>query len=130
MWQALSENLDSNRTEILHNIDDILGNSAITVGSWKLVQGTSYNGQWDDWYGPSGRSGQYNVSLVNSSPAQIALETLSMATNDSLIEELRQEATLSCTKLGSASRDCHPLEAPCLFNVLLDPCEKRNVADM
>lgn len=43
MWNALSSNLDSNRTEILHNIDDIFGNSAITVGPWKLIHGTTTN---------------------------------------------------------------------------------------
>ena len=27
------------------------------VGDWKLVKGTTYNGAWDSWYGPSGRTG-------------------------------------------------------------------------
>lgn len=39
MWKALSENKTSNRTEILHNIDDIYGNAALTVGTWKIVKG-------------------------------------------------------------------------------------------
>lgn len=39
MWEALSENKPSQRTEILHNIDDIYGNAALTVGEWKILKG-------------------------------------------------------------------------------------------
>lgn len=39
LWNALSEDTESPRANILHNIDDIYGVSAITVGDWKLIQG-------------------------------------------------------------------------------------------
>lgn len=39
MWNALSEDTESPRANVLHNIDDIYGVSAITVGDWKLIQG-------------------------------------------------------------------------------------------
>lgn len=39
LWSALSEDTESPRTSVLHNIDDIYGVSAITVGDWKLIQG-------------------------------------------------------------------------------------------
>lgn len=39
MWKALSEDLTSERTDVLHNIDDIYGNAALTVGEWKIVKG-------------------------------------------------------------------------------------------
>lgn len=39
LWNALSEDTESPRTNILHNIDDIYGVSAITVGDWKFIQG-------------------------------------------------------------------------------------------
>lgn len=39
MWNALSNNTESPRTSVLHNIDDIYGVSAITVGDWKYIQG-------------------------------------------------------------------------------------------
>jgi hypothetical protein len=38
-WIALSEDLPSNRTSVLHNIDDIYGNVALTLGDWKIVKG-------------------------------------------------------------------------------------------
>lgn len=39
MWEALMNNLPSPRYEILHNIDDIFANSALTMKDWKLVKG-------------------------------------------------------------------------------------------
>lgn len=59
MWDALSDNMISKRTEILHNIDNIWGSSAMMIDKWKIVAGTNYNGQWDSWYGPAG---DFNVS--------------------------------------------------------------------
>jgi hypothetical protein len=38
-WMTLSYDLPSNRTSVLHNIDDIYGNAALTVGDWKVVKG-------------------------------------------------------------------------------------------
>jgi hypothetical protein len=38
-WMTLSEDLPSNRTSVLHNIDDIYGNAALTIGDWKIVKG-------------------------------------------------------------------------------------------
>lgn len=39
LWNALSEDTESPRANVLHNIDDIYGVSAITIGDWKLIQG-------------------------------------------------------------------------------------------
>lgn len=39
MWNSLLDDLPSPRNEILHNIDDIFGNSALTMSQWKLVKG-------------------------------------------------------------------------------------------
>lgn len=54
MWNSVSKDEASPRTTTLHNIDDIYGNSALTMDKWKLLNGTTYNGEWDSWYGPSG----------------------------------------------------------------------------
>lgn len=53
-WNAISFDEPSNRTTTLHNIDDEYGYAAITVGKWKLVNGTTYGGKFDNWYGPAG----------------------------------------------------------------------------
>lgn len=39
MWKTLSEDKESERNEILHNIDDIYGSASLTVGNWKLHLG-------------------------------------------------------------------------------------------
>lgn len=39
VWDALSKDLITNRTEILHNIDDIWGNAALTIGNYKMLKG-------------------------------------------------------------------------------------------
>lgn len=63
-----------------------------------------------------------------SSAAQKALNSVGMAVNATLMQELRHDATVMCS--STLEKPCKPLEGPCLFNVLLDPCEKRNVAEM
>lgn len=41
MWDALGKEQPSPRAEVLHNIDDIFANAALTVNDWKLVKGES-----------------------------------------------------------------------------------------
>lgn len=40
--------------------------------------------------------------------------------------ELRDEAEVKC--LGTETSKCQPLKEACLFNILKDPCEQRNLA--
>ena len=49
MWDALSRNTESPRSLMLHNIDEERLISAVRVGEWKLMKGTTYNGAWDSW---------------------------------------------------------------------------------
>ena len=39
LWNALKDDTESPRKSVLHNIDDIYRNSAITMGDWKLLTG-------------------------------------------------------------------------------------------
>lgn len=45
LWSALSDDMKSDRNEILHNIDDIYGSASLTMGEWKVHKGTNYKGQ-------------------------------------------------------------------------------------
>lgn len=130
MWSSLSQDTPSIRTEVLHNIDEIWGSSALTVGEWKLVNGTNYDRTWDGWYGPSGREDNisYDIWKVIHSPAGRSLGWYSKALNLQTISKLRKAAELRCY-FDVPFRECDPIVSPCLFNVTNDPCEFHNVAD-
>ncbi|CAG5005734.1 unnamed protein product [Parnassius apollo] len=128
-WEALSEDLVSDRKSIVHNIDDIYGSASITLEEWKLHKGTNYNGAWDYWYGPSGREGSYNVDLVRTSYAGRAIDKLGLIPSTDKILSLREESTIKCNA-SIVPIACKPLLAPCLFNIEEDPCETRNLADL
>lgn len=80
MWNALRDNAKSPRTEILHNIDNIWGSSALMFDKWKLVVGTNYQGTWDNWYGPSGdrNASSYPVEEIFISKAARAMKSQQM----------------------------------------------------
>lgn len=87
MWDALSDNMLSARTEILHNIDDIWGSASIMVDKWKLVAGTNYQGQWDGWYGPEGNrnASSYPIDDLLTCKAARALKSIQMLPSDTKI---------------------------------------------
>lgn len=130
LWPALSDDTKSDRNEILHNIDDIYGSASLTVGEWKVHKGTNYKGIWDKWYGPAGvRSPTaYNANAVYHSPAGQALTKLNLLPSLQQMRKLRIEATIDCPK-NLAFEICRPLEKPCLFNIVMDPCEQNNMAE-
>lgn len=130
MWQALSEDTKSERTELLHNIDDIYGSASLTVDNWKLHKGTNYKGLWDHWYGPAGSraSTAYNTNVVTHCTAGQALNQFHLLPSVQHIRKMRSDATVECPK-NQTERACRPLENPCLFNIETDPCEQNNLAE-
>ncbi|KAF5270105.1 hypothetical protein FQA39_LY08517 [Lamprigera yunnana] len=129
LWSSLSEDTNSPRREILHNIDEIYGNSALTMGQWKLLNGTTYNGIWDRWYGPSGRSDYYNTTYILNCPASNCLKKVHESLDSRTVEKMRKEAEINCPNSKSEGNPpCKPLEAPCLFDIKSDPCEQQNLA--
>uniref|UniRef100_A0A336MIA9 CSON000254 protein n=1 Tax=Culicoides sonorensis TaxID=179676 RepID=A0A336MIA9_CULSO len=131
LWPALSKNQNSPRNEALINIDDIWDSHGMVVGDYKVVKGTNYHGAWDNWYGPAGNRDpkSYNVENVHKSHAGSALHSLGLLPDDNKIRELRLNADINCSNITSTSH-CNPLEAPCLFNVVSDPCERHNLAKL
>lgn len=129
-WKALSEDLPSNRTSVLHNIDDIYGNAALTLGDWKILKGTTYRGVWDGWYGPSGRAEEYmyDIYKVISSETGRALARMGRSLTSAAVQTLRSQAEVTCMYSRSSRTECNLLQAPCLFNVRNDPCEENNLA--
>ncbi|XP_011505473.1 PREDICTED: arylsulfatase I [Ceratosolen solmsi marchali] len=129
VWNALKKNTQSPRKIILHNIDNIKNISAITVGDWKLIKGSSYNGKWDQWYGPSGRDYDYDLnSIINTCPVAKALNKLGLKLNSKKILVLRSMATINCDLEMVSKSPCNPMNSSCLINIRQDPCEKQNLA--
>lgn len=129
LWYALSEDTESPRKMVLHNIDDIFGVAGLTYGDWKYIQGSTYNGQWDGWYGPSGREWVYDIGGVIGSTAGRAVASIGLALSADVIRRLREDAMIKCPPKNDSLPLCKPLEAPCLFNVQQDPCEDNNLID-
>lgn len=135
VWPALSDDAKSERTEILHNIDDIYGTTyngaSLTVGEWKVHKGTNYKGAWDQWYGPAGLRSltAYDVNAVTRCPAGQALDKLHLLPSVQEMRSIRTEAIVDCIKNQTAHNICRPLEKPCLFNIQEDPCEANNLAE-
>jgi len=128
MWDALSRNKESPRNLMLHNIDEDRLISAVRVGEWKLMKGTTYNGAWDSWYGPDGRTGrEYNLTELHESKVARALAKLGVPIpSDEKIVALRKEADVTCKKPAKAS-PCKPTQQVCLFKIDEDPCELNNL---
>ncbi|KAH8375397.1 hypothetical protein KR200_005104 [Drosophila serrata] len=133
IWQALTHDEASPRRTVLHNIDDIWGSAAVTVGDWKVVKGTNYKGGWDGWYGPSGERSPhaYDWHLVPKSPAGKALVALKMLPSQADQQRLREAATVTCQGQSSQGSSCKAtaFSAPCLFHIRDDPCEQFNLAE-
>lgn len=117
MWETLSNNAPSPRTEVLLNIDPINKVSALRVGNFKIIQGTVYDGQWDGWYGPSGRE---NFTLTEMFKKKFSKQP---GFNSELL------CKQSPAMLEKKNTSCFPAKSPCLFDVTADPCELNNLAD-
>ncbi|XP_014229702.1 arylsulfatase B [Trichogramma pretiosum] len=127
-WQSLAEDRESPRTTILHNIDQVVGVASIMQNEWKLVQGSTYGGKWDHWYGPAGRDYSYDVdSVVRNCPVARALKSLGRGLNATIVGQLRSRATVECPS-NTTQQACYPSKSSCLFNIFQDPCERQNLA--
>lgn len=126
-WKTISENVPTTRKEILYNIESVLGFSAIVNDGWKLVNG-SENIKNSDWFGSAGSDTKITfdeyIDDVRNSEAAINLPKLSV--NE--IKILRRNSTTKCDNFTAVTK-CNPLESPCLFNIINDPCEKNNLAE-
>lgn len=66
---------------------------------------------------------------MTQSPAGQALSRLDLLPTTQEMRKIRSEATVECLNDQGKETICRPLDKPCLFNIIIDPCEKNNLAD-
>lgn len=142
IWSALSLEQDSPRNEVLGHLDDAIGYSAYIKGHWKYVNGSTYGGQYDEWLNEVDETEthssfeNYGKSILQSE-AGMAFHpysySLQKGRHHKMTEmdanKIRASSIVSCdVESNEVYEECSPLHAPCLFDIIADPCERRNLA--
>lgn len=125
VWDTISLGSPSPRKEILYTIEEVIGFSAVANDGWKILNG-SENINSAGWMGAPGSDflkldmESYAKTIFDSEASKF-LPELDLET----IKTMRERATVHC---NITANQCNPLEAPCLFNIIEDPCEMNNLA--
>jgi len=87
-WAVITQGATNQRTEVLHNIDQVAGNAALRVGDWKILTGKQ---DYDGWYPAVGPpeipTNTKNISLFNIANDPNERTDLS-ASNPAKVQEL------------------------------------------
>ena len=126
----------SPRKEVVTSLDNIDQYAGIISGDWKLVNGTTMQGIFDGFLGDVEKvlisSEVYTNVVLSSKVSKILCEPQKRDNQKVLsakkISKLRDLATISCNEKKNPINVCNPLQFPCLFNIIDDPCERNNLA--
>jgi arylsulfatase B len=129
-WNSLVNDVASPRNEIVLSLDPVLRFASIISENWKLVNGTTINGLYDGYLGDieelSINANVYADEILKSKVGK-ALKKQKLTKEKVL--SLRSSAKISCNEANNPITNCDPLMAPCLFNIINDPCERNNLAE-
>lgn len=148
IWKALSTNMPSPRREVLLHHDQATPYMAYVNKSFKLVSGSTIGGKYDGWVSEPIDPTQQNVTFgdfysdsILFSDVGIALAKYSKSHEKGSdagtisrdeINNIRSKSRVTCKGLtpppDNSTDFCNPFESPCLFNILIDPCETTNLA--
>ncbi|XP_029052715.2 arylsulfatase B-like isoform X1 [Osmia bicornis bicornis] len=135
-WRLLSEGHGRGRDKLLLNIDEVRKTEGAIYSRFKLLRGSVDNGYYDGYYGDSGitiETPPYTDIVLKSSVSQsITYHLGGPVTQPSTMMQLRREATVQCRPNMTYYHrhiftTCNVTE--CLFDIVNDPCEMKNVAD-
>ncbi|XP_046604335.1 arylsulfatase B-like [Neodiprion virginianus] len=136
-WPSFStEHGGKIRNSLLLNIDEVSETEAAIQGRYKLLRGSFNRGFYDGYQGESGRDMRdvfYNTSLVIGSAVSKTITTYlgGPITQYSAMIPLRLNASVECTVYPGPFRKSHfdtCNETECLFDIINDPCETKNIA--
>nr|UNO37547.1 sulf4 [Psylliodes attenuatus] len=151
MWESISEDKESPRTELVYNIDDTKRWGAIRQGDWKYSFGSTGK-ERDTWFGNDGKKPEYIYDINQVLTSKTATAFAGLITYQQIkdknskrrrrrelkiidkndIETLRMQATVTCGPFNFEDQleenKCNLLQSPCLFNIREDPCERVNLA--
>lgn len=146
IWDTLSENKINPRKDALLHLDYAdglqaynhdFGYQSYISGDYKYVNSSSYNGTYDYWMDYIDRTEKhvsfenYGKSIIDSPAGQILAKYSLNRLCASDIENHRRKSIISCNNVPMPTErkyQCFPMESPCLFNIVQDPCERRNIA--
>lgn len=115
------------RNEIV-TVDDVFGYSSYILNGFKLLNGSSSAGIDDGWLGSNNNSeinSSKYISEILSSKVSKNLEIFNNPLRPDEIIKMRKRATVQCSGIH---KNCNLINGPCLFDIIHDPCEERNLA--
>lgn len=149
VWAALSRDLPSPRKDVLCHYDQAVPYKSYVSGNYKYVSGSPYNGKYDYWirfdneteeneYFKQNYASEIIASDVGRALAKFVESPVKtnykprLAISHDEINEIRSKARITCKGKTPPSNDssavCDAVAAPCLFDLLNDPCETTNLA--
>lgn len=139
-WRELSEGRGRGRDKLLLNINELTKIEGAIYSRFKLLRGSVDNGYYDGYHGDAGilyarplNATTYTETILKSSVSQsITYHLGGPVTQPSTIVRLRREATVQCYQNMTyyhrhVFTTCNVTE--CLFDIVQDPCETKNVAE-
>ncbi|CRK98409.1 CLUMA_CG011767, isoform A [Clunio marinus] len=132
MWDAIVNNKRSPRTEVITSSDSIFSYSSIISDGWKFVTGTTWLGAFDGYLGaiPEYKDHtNFYINKVLNSRAGLVLSDYGQRLLPEKILHLRKKINIKCKEKENPIVYCKPRIAPCLFNIVKDPCERTNLAN-
>jgi len=128
-WKIINSGGRAVRNEVVH-IDNVLNFGSLINGNLKLVDGTLLNGMYDGWLSSLGTplnvsQEAYASNVMNS----VASKAIGSKLKTETITNIRSKAFVTCTNT-IRKVPCNLLLKRCLFNIVNDPCEENNIANV